>query len=91
MNKSLTIIIAALVFVIVLLTLIPLMTSSLQQTVDQRDQLQDDTACEVQTREAERADDPSMVTEGCLDYIDDPNFQSDAEEEAAACILLGDC
>lgn len=91
MNKSLTVILAASVLVVMTVTLITMVTSGLSDTGDSSDQLQDNTACSVQAREAERADNPEMVEDDCLDYIEDPVFQSDAESAEVECILSGTC
>lgn len=82
MNKTLMIIVAASVVVIIGMTLIPMMSSSLETTEDSSENLQKNTACNVQIREATRSDDYSIINNECIDYIEDPSIQDQAEEEA---------
>lgn len=91
MDKTLTIVIAATIFVVMTLSVISMMTGSVNSTQDSKDQLQNSTTCNVQTREAERADAPSMVDDKCLDYIDDASFKTEAETAEVDCWLSGTC
>ena len=89
MDKTLTIIVAATVFLVMTLSAISLMTSSVNSTDESKDQFQNSTTCLVQTREAQRSDTPSMVEDRCLDYIDDTSFRTEAETAEVDCWLSG--
>ncbi|WP_414837707.1 hypothetical protein ACK3SF_05555 [Candidatus Nanosalina sp. VS9-1] len=91
MEKTLVLVIASAVITMTALIIIPSFTETLENTGETKDQLQKNTACEVQTREAQRSDNPSMVEDRCLDYIDDAGFKAEAESAEVSCILSGNC
>jgi hypothetical protein len=87
MNKTLALIIVASILSILTMTLLFVTTDTLGNTSNASKQAASSTKCQVQIREAKRADDPSMVEDNCIDYIDDSSFETDVENSVVYPII----
>jgi len=87
MDKTLGIIIAAMIFVILGMVIVPTLLSSLTDGISSSQETADNTKCQVQAREAEEANDASIVDQECLDYIDESELQNDAETSIVESII----
>jgi hypothetical protein len=86
MNKSLGLIVAASILSIIVFTLLLATTQSLGDTSETTDQVAENTKCQVQVREARRANDPQMVEDQCLSYAEG-SFKTEAENAAVYSII----
>jgi hypothetical protein len=91
MDKVLGIIVAASVIVLIAAVIIPSLTGTLGSTGKTSDNLQEDSACNFRVERAQEQKNPDMVGERCVDYIDDPAFKTQAEQEEVSCILTNTC
>lgn len=87
MNKTIAIILAAMIFTILGIIILPTFMGSVTDGVKATQTTADNTKCEVQAREAEQANDASIVDQECLDYIDESELQNDAETTIVESII----
>jgi len=87
MDKTLGIIIAAMILVILGMVILPTLVGSLTDGVGSAKETADDTKCEFQAREAEQANDASIVDQECLDYVDESELQNEAETSIVESII----
>lgn len=87
MNKTLALISVAAVLSILTMTLLFVTTDTLGSTSDASEQAASSTKCQVQIREAKRVNDPKMVEDECIKYIDDSSFETDVENSVVYPII----
>lgn len=87
MDKTLAIIIAAMIFAILGAIILPTLIGSVTDGVGSAESTADNTKCQVQAREAEQANDASIVDQECLDYVDESELQNEAETSIVESII----